>query len=393
MSVRTVRVTDENFDHEGFEKTFKGHVTNYVGSTYMKPAAHIDLAQKDQKSYAVDPISQQDIANKQSAIDRLWSPSWAQLSLIGLVAPLNTMVKKNDAKNFIHPFFRRVALPVAAATIALSAKNAYDFTLTANYDERTARYQAAANVTWQLTNNVILPTILMKTFGIPLPTKQPPQQAVPRQLIQLESLGLKPPSALKTSTARTYGGAALAAAIAVGIGQYTKFATEGWFVRRRFERKDYGSHGHSYETTDFKHDNIIDQFEQSQNEQGDEYIINPINERAYAEIFPFFSLAEAVATHEVPYNSSYYQNQTPIAFQSALLQGTLDLSQPKGAVPVPSVDTFQFARDTFGEWSIATPYQIAADKQLLAQPQGRAALVQVFSDMTPLLTKPKENKE
>lgn len=356
MSQRLIRVTDEDFDYKGFSKLYAADLNAHVATHYIAPANSIDAAKDLQSTTSpakmLNPSELTPEQRKEGS--RLWNPFWASFSMIGLAAPLHKAVLKNEARNFIHPLLRAAAKPVALTVVAASALNAYSLTKSAHFDDRTAHYQAMANATWQLVNNYILPATIIN-YGSRFALKV-----------------MKNPTQMHRVSA-TYGSALVAISVAAAFAPPIKRIVEGYYMRSRFNRKDYGSHGQSPETNDMV-DSPLQTFIQSFNDQGDEYIMDPRNEHAYAQIFPYFSLAEALPTHEVPINAHTYQHHCALPYQGALLQGTLDLTVEQGQVPIPSPNTFLRSNDQYGEWSLATPYQQAADRQLLGHVAGRKAL-------------------
>jgi hypothetical protein len=365
VSPRSLRVTDPNFDTQGYKEQF-GSKTNFHVEVHYSPMANqIDLAQRQMSEKPVPTYAERDNVAKTDP-GRFWNPWWASLSLVGLVGPLHRAVLKNDSPNFVHPVFRRIAAPVALTVAASSAINAYTLTREAQFDHRTARYQAAANLTWQTLSNFVLPATILYALSRPVAL-----HFAGNSPSRLAAIGVDPSNiASAIHPRRVYGAGAIALVTALAVSSYTKDKIEGWFMRRRFSRKDYGSQGHSYELTSFDGDTHTDAIEQAWNTQGNEHVINNHNERLYAEVFPYFSLAEALPTHEVPFHSAEYQNHNSIPYNAALLQGTLDLTS-KRVVPTPSAHTFLRSDTMFGEWSLASPYQIGLDKHFLTTEDGK----------------------
>jgi hypothetical protein len=267
--------------------------------------------------------------------ERSWTPAWSFGSLGFLTKTVHEVVLKKDVPNLLHPALRSATRPIAWTALVASALNTSYQCHLAQLDDRTNRYQTAATLTWQLLNNIALPLFTFRALALAVPS----------------------------TTAAVYGSALFALTIPFLTGQRTKFEVEKVFMRRRYNRKDYGSHGQTYETTSFQRDSPADQLEQLWNDQGNENILHQDDEVLYAHLFPFFSLAEALPTHEVPFHGGELGGIEPLAASGAVLQQSMERERngrPR-SVPAPTPNTSLRFSKRFAEFSIATEHQTAAD--------------------------------
>lgn len=350
---RALRVNSPNFDREGYDTLFADKKQEYQLANFAPGQLEIlhNLATVDPKADQ-KYLAQAKVPSKQQLQDTesKWHPTWFALPMIQMLNGVQKAVVRWDAPNYIHPFLRRAATPVALAAAAASIYHTDKFCKDAGIDNLTRGYQMAATATYQLAANYALPSAVFALLTKTLTTRS----AAPGG----------------RNTAVIYGAAAFAALTAMAAEKSIRFKSESVWMNRRLSRKDYGFGGQSFQDNSIHHDSYYLDFAEhwwtGPVYGANQYVFaeapGTTEDKAITTLFPGLALAEALPAFEIPINAQNFVAISPFYAQHAMTDNQVEVDDQRD-IPAPTPNTMCRECSTkFGEWSLANNWEHAYDK-------------------------------